>query len=70
MFVIDKSVTISIIFFGLGVTNDAAKPDRILPIDDDGECMRVVPPASSFLFKSMKHCSQVKQQLCQKCKHR
>ncbi len=35
-FVINKLVTISIIFFGLGVMNNAAKPDCILPIGDDG----------------------------------
>jgi hypothetical protein len=29
-------VTISIIFFGLGVMNDAAKPNCIIPIGDDG----------------------------------
>jgi hypothetical protein len=29
-------VTISIIFFGLGVMNNAAKPDCILPIGDNG----------------------------------
>jgi hypothetical protein len=35
-FVIDESVAISIIFFGLGVTNNAAKPNCIIPIGDDG----------------------------------
>ncbi len=35
-FIIDKSVAISIVFFKLGVTNDAAKPDCILPIGDNG----------------------------------
>ncbi len=35
-FVINKLVTISIVFFGLGVINDAAKPDFILPIGDNG----------------------------------
>ncbi len=35
-FVIDESVAISIIFFGLGVTNYAAKPDCVVPIGDDG----------------------------------
>ncbi len=36
MFVIDKSVAISIGFVGLGVTNDAAKPDCVVPIGDNG----------------------------------
>ncbi len=36
-FVIDKLVTISIIlFFGLGVTNNAAKPNSVVSIGDDG----------------------------------
>ncbi len=35
-FVINKLVAISIIFFGLGMTNDAAKSDCILPTGDDG----------------------------------
>ncbi len=35
-FVINKLVTISVVFFGLGVMNNAAKPDCILPIGDDG----------------------------------
>jgi hypothetical protein len=34
-FVINKLVTISIVFFGLGMINDAAKPNCILPIGDD-----------------------------------
>ncbi len=35
-FVINELVTISMGFFGLGVMNDAAKPNCILPIGDDG----------------------------------
>ncbi len=35
-FVINELVTISMIFFGLGVMNNAAKPDCIPPIRDDG----------------------------------
>ncbi len=35
-FIINKLVAVSIIFYGLGVTNDAAKPDCILPTGDDG----------------------------------
>jgi hypothetical protein len=35
-FVINQLVTISIIFFGLGVTNDAAKPNYLVPTGDDG----------------------------------
>jgi hypothetical protein len=35
-FAINELVTISMVFFGLGVMNDAAKPNCILPIGDDG----------------------------------
>jgi hypothetical protein len=35
-FVINKLVTISMVFFRLGVMNNAAKPDCILPIGDNG----------------------------------
>ncbi len=35
-FVIDSLVSFSIRFFGLGVTNEAAKPNCVLPIGDDG----------------------------------
>ncbi len=34
-FIINELVAVSIIFFGLGVTNDAAKPDCILLTGDD-----------------------------------
>ncbi len=34
-FVINKLVTISMVFFGLGVMNDAAKPNCIFTIGDD-----------------------------------
>ncbi len=35
-FVINELVTISMVFFGLGVMNDSAKDHCILPIGDDG----------------------------------
>ncbi len=35
-FVIEETVAVSIIFFGLGVTNNAAKPDCVVPIGNDG----------------------------------
>jgi hypothetical protein len=35
-FVINELVTISMVFFGLGVMNNAAKPNCILPMGDDG----------------------------------
>jgi hypothetical protein len=35
-FVIKNMVAVSILFFGLGVTKNAAKPNCVLPIGDDG----------------------------------
>ncbi len=35
-FVLDKLVAISITFFGLGVTNNAAMPDCVVPTGDNG----------------------------------
>ncbi len=35
-FIIDESIAVSIIFFGLGVTNNAAKPNCVVPTGDDG----------------------------------
>jgi hypothetical protein len=35
-YVIDESVAVSIFFFGLGVTNNAAKPNCVVPTGDDG----------------------------------
>jgi hypothetical protein len=43
---INKSVAVSIIFFGLSATNNAAKPNCILPRGDDGNASKpdcVVP---------------------------
>ncbi len=35
-FILDKLVAVAIIFFGLGVTNDAAKLDCVVSTGDDG----------------------------------
>jgi hypothetical protein len=35
-YIINKSVAVSIIFFGLGVTNDATKLNCVVPTGDDG----------------------------------
>jgi hypothetical protein len=32
----DESVAVSMSFFGLGVMNNAVKPDCVLPIEDNG----------------------------------
>jgi hypothetical protein len=57
-FVIDKLVAISIIFFGLGVTKDAAKPDCIHPTGDDGSLYEGHSSVKLIFIESMKHCSQ------------
>jgi len=44
-------------FFGLGVMNDAAESNCILPIGDDGSLNGVVPPVSSSLLKSIQKVS-------------
>ncbi len=57
-FVINKSVAVSIIFFNL--VWQTMLPNLIASFQQGTMVlrMRVVPPASSLLFKSMKHCSQ------------
>jgi hypothetical protein len=48
-FIIDSSATISIRFFGLGVTIKAAKPDCVLPIGDNGSLYKNCSSGSSSL---------------------
>jgi hypothetical protein len=50
-FVINKLVTISMVFFGLGVVNDAAKPNCILPIGDDGSLNGGRPSGKLVIIK-------------------
>jgi hypothetical protein len=69
-FVIDKLIAISIIFFGLGVTNNAAKPDCILPTGDDGSLYESRSSGKLILIKINEIQLSWKQQSCQKCKHR
>ncbi len=68
-FVINELVAISIVFFGLDVTNDAAKPDCILPIGDDGSLDKGCPSGKLIVIKINETLLSRKQQLCQKCKH-
>ncbi len=69
-FVIDKLVTVSIIFFGLGVTNDAAKPNYILPTGDDGSSYEGSSSGKLIVIQIIETLLSWKQQSCQKCKHR
>jgi hypothetical protein len=69
-FLINESVAISIIFFGLGVTNNAAKPDCIVPIGDDGSSYEGCSSGELIVIKINETQLSRKQQSCQKCKHR
>jgi hypothetical protein len=44
-------VTVSIIFFGLGVTNDFAKPGCVVPIGDDGSLNEVCSSGNLIIIK-------------------
>jgi hypothetical protein len=68
-FVIDKLVAISIIFFGLGVTNNATKPDCILPTRDNGSLYEGCSSGKLIVIKINEKQLSGKQQSCQKCKH-
>ncbi len=58
-FVLNKLVAVSIIFFS-DLVWQTMVPNQIASIQQGTMvlCMRVVPPVSSSLSKSMKHCSQ------------
>jgi hypothetical protein len=68
-FVINKSVAVSIIFFGFGVTKDAAKPDCFIPTGDDGCLYEGCFSGKLIVIKINETQLSWKQQLCQKCKH-
>ena len=69
-FVIDESVAVSIIFFGLGVTNNAAKPDCIIPTGDNGSSYEGCSSGKLIVIKLDETLLLRQQQSCQKCKHR
>jgi hypothetical protein len=64
-FVINKMVAISII-----VTNDAAKPDCILPTGDNCSLNDSCSSSKLIVIKINETLLSRKQQLCQKCEHR
>jgi hypothetical protein len=68
-FVINELVAISIIVFGLGVTNDATKPDCILPLGDDGSLNRGRSYSELIVIKINEAQLSWKQKSCQKCKN-
>jgi hypothetical protein len=63
-------VAVSNIFFGLGVTNDAAKPDCGVPTGDDGSLYEGRSSGELIVIEINETQLAWKQQLCQKCKHR
>ncbi len=69
-FVIDESVAVSIIFFGLVVTNDAAKPDCLIPTGEDGSLYEGRSSGELIVIKISETQLSWKQQSCQKYKHR
>ncbi len=69
-FVIDELIAISIIFFGHGVTNNAAKPDCVVPTGDDGSLYEGCSSGKLIVIKINETQLSRKQQLCQKYKHR
>ncbi len=69
-YVINKLVAISIIFFVLGVTNNAAKPDCIIPTGDNGSSYESRSSGELIVIKLIETLLSRQQQLCQKCKHR
>jgi hypothetical protein len=62
-------VAISIICFGLGMTNDAANPDCILPTGDNGSLYEGRSSSKLIVIKINETLLSRKQQLFQKCKH-
>jgi hypothetical protein len=56
-------------FFGLGVTNNATKPDCIFPTGDDGSLYEDPSSGKLIVIKNNETQLSWKKQLCQKCKH-
>ncbi len=69
-FVIDELIAVSIIFFGLGVTNNAAKPDCVVTTGDDGSSYEGCSSGELIVIKINETQLSWKQQSCQKCEHR
>ncbi len=68
-FVIDKLIAVSIICFGLGVTNNAAKPNCVVPTGDNGSLYEGCSSGKLIVIKINETQLSWKQQSCQKCKH-
>ncbi len=61
----DGRSILSSIFFGLGVTNDAAKPNCILPIGNDGSSYDDCSSGELIVININETQLSWKQQLCQ-----
>jgi hypothetical protein len=68
-FVIDKSVAVAIIFFGLGVPNNAAKPNSVVPTGDHGSSYDGHSSGKLIVILINETLFARKQQSCQKCEH-
>ncbi len=68
-FVTNSSGGFSIHFFGLGVTNKAAKPNCILPIGDDGSLYNDCSSGKLIFMIINETQLSWRQQSCQKCEH-
>jgi hypothetical protein len=56
--------------FGLGVTNNGAKPNCVVPIEDDGSLNEGCSTGVLIVIKINETQLSWKQQSCQKCEHR
>jgi hypothetical protein len=57
-------------YFGLGVTNDAAKPNCVVPAGDNGSLYKGCSSGDLIVIKLNKILLSRQQQSCQKCEHR
>jgi hypothetical protein len=69
-FIIDESVAVSIFFFGLGVTNNAGKPDCVVPTGDKCSLYEGCSSSKLIVIKINETQLSRQQKLCQKCEHR
>jgi hypothetical protein len=63
-FIINKSVAVTIIFFGLGATYDAAKPSCIVPTGEDGSSYEGPSSGKLIIIKINETLLSRQQQLC------
>jgi hypothetical protein len=64
-----NQLLLSSFFFGLGVTNNAAKPDCVVTTGDDGSLYEGRSSGKLIIIKIIETQLSWKQQSCQKCEH-